>query len=167
MHLFPLALRLALILAAAWAPLSVATQSLEELRARFQRETDPVGRARAFPKMGDAMLSEVRQLAAKEKFEEALVMLTSYRDDAQMTYDALKASRINAERKSGGFKQFQIHLRRGARAIEDTIASMPFDQRAPFSRIQKDIARLDQQLIDMLFPRQPGHKEEPKAKNKE
>lgn len=139
-------------------------QTLEDLRSRFQRETDPVSKAKAFPKMGDVQLNEVRQLASQDKFEEALAMLDRYRDDAQLAYDALKSSRINAEKKSGGFKQLQIHLRRGARNIEDTVAALPFEQRQPFAEIQKDVERLDQLLIEMLFPRQPGRKDDSKPK---
>lgn len=148
------------------APAVWAQRDVEELRARFQRETKPVDKARAFPKLGEAQLVRVRDLASKEKYEEALETFEQYRDDAVLAGNGLKSSGINAEKKSNGFKHLQIHLRRSGRFIEDTIASLPFDRREPFEAIRKELEKLDQELIDMLFPRQPGRKPDAKTQKK-
>lgn len=145
-----------------------AAQRVEDLRPQFGRETDPVRKARLFPKVGEMQLDLVRSLATQEKYPEALAALEQYRDDARVTHAALKSSGINAEKKPGGFKQFQIHLRKGARHVTDTIAALPFEQRESFQAIEKEIEKLDQELILMLFPRQPGRKpEDSKSKNQE
>lgn len=133
---------------------------LEELRARFQRETDPARKARLFPKLGDAQLDRVRALGSQGKYDEALAALAEYRAEAQATHSALKASGINAEKRPGGFKQLQIHLRKGQRHLADTIAALPVDRREPFQATEKYLAALDNELIEMLFPRQPGRKPE-------
>lgn len=152
---FFVVLATALLLAA-----GTVAQSLEDLRGQFARETNPVRKARLFPKLGEAQLDLVHDLATHEKYAESLTALEQYRDDARATYAALKSSGINAETKPNGFKQLQIHLRKGARHVQDTIVALPFEQREPFQAIEKEIEKLDRELILMLFPRQPGHKPE-------
>jgi hypothetical protein len=67
----------------------------------------------------------------------------------------LKSSGINAEKKPGGFKHLEIHLRQGLRRLEDVIIAIPVKHREPFEAIRKRLEEIDRELIDLLFPRKP------------
>lgn len=133
-----------------------AQSHLDESRSRFQRESDPVRKARALPPLGEEELALVRQHTKEANFVEALKVLNEYRDAVQTAFAALKASGINAEKKPSGFKELEIHLRKILRQLGDIITSMPFSEREPFDRVRKQLEATDKHLVDLLFPRQPG-----------
>lgn len=121
-----------------------------------ERERDPVRRARILPKVGDDEIGRARRHVNEEAYDDALHILEAYRNAVHGTVAALKSSGINAERRSNGFKHLEIHLRKSLRQLIDIVAAVPFERREPFQAIQKDLEGLDKELIDMLFPRQPG-----------
>lgn len=141
------------------ASAGLAQGRLDEYRAKFQRETDPVGKARALPKYGEALLDQAGQQLQANEVDAALKTLEQYREAVSISYSALKASGINAEKKPNGFKQLEIHVRRGARRLEDLIVNVPFERRKPFEDVQKQLEQTDHELIEMLFPRRPAKTE--------
>ena len=146
------------------ASAGLAQKHLGELRAKFNQETDPVRRARAMPKLGDALLDQMGEQLQKGGVEAALRTLEEYREAVAMSHSGLKASGINAEKKSNGFKQLEIHVRRGVRRLEHLIVAVPLEQREAFEEIQKQLEQVDRELIEMLFPRRPSQ-QEPKPKS--
>ena len=136
----------------------MAQGRLDGYRAKFEQETDPVRKARAMPKFGDALLDRAGEQLKKGEVDAALRTLEEYRDAIAKAHGGLKSSGINAEKKPRGFKQLEIHVRRGQRRLEDLIISVPFEQRKAFEEIQKQLEQVDRELIEMLFPRRPGHK---------
>ena len=75
----------------------------------------------------------------------------------------LKATGVDPERKSGGFKESEVHLRRTVSRLDDTILALPEEQRAAFQSIRRELDDMDRELFNLLFPRQPG-KSPPKKK---
>jgi len=150
----PLAFFFALILALTTG----AQDKLTKLESRFAEEKDPVRKARAFPNLGLARLSAFREQLRGENYEEGLRILQQYRDEARTAFTGLKQSGIDAEKKSNGFRQLEIHLRRGVRQIGELILTIPYDRREPCEAIRKELDQMDRELINMLFPRQPGYK---------
>ena len=146
------------------ASAGLAQGRLDEYRVNFERETDPVRKARALPKYGDALIERAGQQLQASEVDAALKTLEQYRDAVATSHSALKASGINGEKKPSGFKQLEIHVRRGVRRLEDLIVNVPFERRKPFEDVQKQLAQVDHELIEMLFPRRPA-KTESKAKS--
>lgn len=142
----------------------VAQDRIAELAAQFNRESDPVRKARALPKLGDAQFDLARQETDAGHYQQALKLFGEYRDEVKAAEAALKASGVNAERKPAGFKQLQIHLRLGLREIDQTILALPDQERPPFEALRKELVDVEKELIDMLFPRQPGKKPLPEKK---
>jgi hypothetical protein len=68
---------------------------------------------------------------------------------------ALKATGIDAERKTAGFKELQISLRETVRHIDDLIFTLPVDKRPFFRVVRDDLTKDQNDLIDALFPRKP------------
>jgi hypothetical protein len=119
---------------------------------------DPVQNAKAVVKQGEAQLSQVRQQMRDENYDEALRVLTQYRDAIKSAHATLKASGRNAEKKPAGFKNLQIHLRQSLQQLDQAILSVPTEERAPFEAVRKELDSIDRELIEALFPRQPSKK---------
>lgn len=135
-------------------------------RAEFDREADPVKRAKMFTKVGDSLYRNLRNEVDRSNYEEAEKLLISYRDTARALHTSLKAAVPDPEKKPGGFKHLQIHVRKTIRNLGQTILSIPIPLRVPFLAVRSDLETLDKHLLDDLFPRQPGRRpgtEKPKG----
>lgn len=134
-------------------------QNPEEIarrRAEFEREDDPINKARRFPRLGEELLKLLRQQVRQEAYDAALATLQEYRDLAQAAFEGLKNSGVDAEKKPAGFRHLQIHLRRSIRDLGQTITAVPVTQREPFVAIQRELEQINRALLDMLFPRYPA-----------
>ena len=122
------------------------------------QSNDPVQNAKTVVKQGELQLAQVRREVNAENYGEALRFLTEYRDAVKAAHAALKASGRDAEKKPGGFKNLEIHIRQSMQRLEQTILSLPVDEREPFTVIRKELDSIDKELIEVLFPRQPAKK---------
>jgi len=152
-------MRLVLLAAAVCSfPFSVARAAdrIGELKAHFSQEANPVRKAKLLAKLGDAQLLEMHRAIEAEDYAQALRILGAYRDEVKTAEAALKSTEVDAERKPAGFKQLEIHLRRCLRELDQTILALPEEQRAAFQNIREELANIQKELFDLLFPRQPG-----------
>ncbi len=144
------------LLALPWAAWAAGQDRLVTLREQFQAERDPVHQAKHFSKIGEALLDLMRSEADAGSVTGAQAAFDEYRDDLRRTMAALKAMRRNPEKQPNGFKELQIYLRKALRTIDQIILLVPFDQRAPFEAVRRDVAAIDDELFHLLFPRQPA-----------
>jgi hypothetical protein len=124
----------------------------------YKRETDPVRRAKIFPRLGAAQLDEMQRLVETGDYMKSGEMLEEYRDEVKSTFETLKATGVDAERKPGGFKELEIHLRKALKLIDDLVRRVPDGPRVPFQMARQDVIKVNRELIDLLFPRQPDKK---------
>lgn len=124
----------------------------------LSQSADPVKTAKEVVRRGDAQLEQMRQEIRNENYDAALLVLREYRDAVKSAHGGLKASGRDAEKKPNGFKNLQIHIRRNIPRLEQSILSLPVEQREPFEAIRKELDTIDRELIDALFPRQPPKK---------
>jgi hypothetical protein len=147
--------------AAVFAALAVlpahAQSNVTGQQARFERETDPVHKANILAKLGGAEMGLILSAAAENNYEGALSLFQQYRDQVNTAYNLLQSSGIDAERKPSGFKELQISLRRNIIRLRDVILSFPSSEQAPFEDVEQDLERIDRELINQLFPRQPSN----------
>ena len=122
------------------------------------QSSDPVQNAKAAVKKGELQLAQVRRELNAENYGEALRVLIEYRDAMKSAHASLKASGRDAEKKPGGFKNLQIHIRQSVQRLDQTILTLPVEERGPFDSIRKELDSIDKELIDVLFPRQPAKK---------
>lgn len=142
-------------------PAEAATQErLAELRTQFTSESDPVRKVKALVKLGDAQFELLRREADSGRYETALRIGEEYRDEVKTALGALKAARRDADKNPAGFKPLEIHLRKSIRRLEHTIQTIPADLRIFFQAVRKELEELDKELIEALFPRQPGKRTE-------
>lgn len=151
-----LTLLFAIALGAAKLPASQDDNDLSRRRRDYEREDGAVGKAKKIPKLGDAQFAAARAAMRDAKHADALQLLTEYRDLVVATHEMLLAEVPNPEKKSGGFKQMEIHVRKSLHQLEDIIAGAPLSEREPLEAIHADLEKMSRQLIRDLFPRQPG-----------
>jgi hypothetical protein len=141
-----------------------AQERLAELQAQFDHEGDPIRKAKSLAHLGNAQFEVARQQTAAGDFAGALGTFQGYRDDAKSASAALKGTGADAERKPGGYKQLQIHVRKGIREVEQTMVAAPAEEREGFESIRRDLVNVERELIDLLFPRQPAKNAKAKPK---
>ena len=140
-----------------WA-VSGAADSLSDLQARFDHETNAVHKAKLFEKLGDAEFAEARRASKARDYNTVGQTMENYRDAARAALAALKKEHPNAERQMGGYKQLQIHIHKGIREVDEALLVAPLEYRPPLQLVRQDLSSMDDELLVMLFPRRPGEK---------
>jgi len=137
-----------------------ATESLADLQARFDRETSGVQKAKLMTKLGEVELEEARRAGKAGDYNAVGLTLEKYRDNVRSAVDALKKQHPDAERQSNGYRQLEIHVRKGIREIDETLLVSPEDYKPPLQIVRHDLIGMDDELLKMLFPRRPLEKRE-------
>jgi hypothetical protein len=127
---------------------------LEEYKSRFDKENDPIRKAKLIEKLGDYQFDHVRQQVQAGDIDQSLSTLTGYRDECASLHESLRATGVDAEKKPSGFKQLEFSVRESLTRLEDIMAGIPKDDQKRFTEIRNELQGLDHQLILELFPRQ-------------
>jgi hypothetical protein len=154
-------------MAALLAPVCAAApreDDLASLRAQFQQQTDAIKRAKLFPKLGTALLAEMKRQEAAKQYERVPPLLIEYRDSAASAVSALSAGGRDAEKHASGFRELEMHLRHALHQVNDIVYGMPLEDREPLLGPQHDIEDLDNKLVKALFPRGPQPQGAPPSK---
>jgi hypothetical protein len=131
-------------------------EKFAEYKEKYEKETDPIRKAKALGNYGDAQIAEFSRAASVNDFDTSFNMLSAYRNEVRVVFDSLKTTGNDAEKKPDGFKDLQIHLRKSLWEIDRTIPFVPADRRPDFQTIRDDLGRIQGDLILLLFPREPG-----------
>jgi hypothetical protein len=137
-----------------------AAESLADLQARFDRETNGVQKAKLMTKLGEAQLEETRRDGKAGDYNAVGMTLEKYRDNVRAAVDALKKQHPDAEKQSNGYRQLEIHVRKGIREVDETILVSPEGYKPPLEIVRQDLIGMDDELLKMLFPRRPLEKRE-------
>ena len=144
---------LAMVLcAAARGTAARAQDRLSRMEARYAAETDPVRKAKRLGELVPLEIDKARMTFQAGGDEEALEIITRYRDEVRITSDALTAKEEDPVRHSSGFKELQIGLRVAIRWLDDLILIIPVDKRPWFYAVRSDLDDAEGELIDLLFP---------------
>jgi hypothetical protein len=133
-------------------------QTLADLQSRFDRETSGVQKAKLMTKLGEAQLEETRRAGKAGDYNAVGTTLEKYRDNVRVAVDALKKQHPDAERQSNGYRQLEIHVRKGIREVDETILVSPEGYKPPLEIVRQDLVSMDDELLKMLFPRRPLEK---------
>ena len=130
---------------------AVAADKLAEMQARFDHETNPVRRAKLLEKLGDAEFDEARRAFKANDLSTVGIVLEKYRDNVRVALEGLKKKRADAEKDSNGYRQLEIHVRRGIREADEIILRVPEEYQPPLQIVRHDLDSMDIELIHMLF----------------
>jgi hypothetical protein len=144
---------------------AAAADDISQLQARFDRESNSVRKAKLLEKLGDAQLEETRSASRASDYTRLGLVLEKYRDNARAAVSALKKEHPDAERHTGGYKQLQIHIHKAIRDVDEILVIVPEEYRPPIDIVRRDLAALDDELLNSLFPRRPEGKKPEEKKN--
>jgi|HubBroStandDraft_6_1064221.scaffolds.fasta_scaffold1501854_1 succinate dehydrogenase flavin-adding protein (antitoxin of CptAB toxin-antitoxin module) len=139
---------------------TAAVDKLAEMQARFDHEKNPVHRAKLLEKLGDAEFDEARRAFKANDLSTVGTVLEKYRDNVRVALEGLKKKRTDAQKDSNGYRQLEIHVRRGIREADEIILRVPEVYQPPLQIVRRDLDSMDRELIRMLFHH---HDEEPGA----
>lgn len=131
---------------------------MQEYKDKYEKENDPVRKAKALGNYGDAQMQHFVRDAGAEDFDAATALLTAYRNEVRFVFDALKATGNDAEKKSDGFKELEFHLRKTLWQIDRTLPAVPIEHRESLQQMHEELGRIHTELIHLLFPRETGKK---------
>jgi hypothetical protein len=135
-----------------------AQDRMQDYKDKYEKENDPVRKAKALGNYGDAQIQHFVREANAENFETASAFLAAYRNEVRSVFDALKAAGIDAEKKPDGFKELEYHLRKTLWQIDRTLPAVPIDHRETLQETHDELGRIHTDLIHLLFPREAGKK---------
>jgi succinate dehydrogenase flavin-adding protein (antitoxin of CptAB toxin-antitoxin module) len=128
-----------------------AADKLGEMQARFDHEKNPVHRAKLLEKLGDAEFDEARRAFKANDLSAVDTVLEKYRDNVRVALEGLKKKRTDAQKDSNGYRQLEIHVRRGIREADEIILRVPEEYQPPLQIVRRDLDSMDKELIRMLF----------------
>jgi hypothetical protein len=136
-------------------PVCRAEDRVADLQGRFDHETNSVRKAKLFEKLGDAEFEQTRTASAANDYSTVDMIMEKYRDNARSAFEALKRQHPNAERQTGGYKQLQMHVHRALREVDETLLLAPDEFKPPLQLVRNDLASMDDDLLNRLFPSRP------------
>jgi hypothetical protein len=145
-----------------------AAESLADLQARFDRETSGVQKAKLIGKLGDAQFEEARRAGKAGDYNALGLTLEKYRDNVRAAVQALKKQHPDAEKQSNGYRQLEMHVRKGIREVDETLLVSPEAYKPPLQMVRQDLMGMEEELLKMLFPRRPlGQRADPAPSEKQ
>jgi hypothetical protein len=133
-------------------PLPAGSTQLEELQQRFDREGNAVHKAKLISKLGDAQFAALHTAETAEDYAAVGTIMEKYRDNVRAAFEALEKEHPDASRNSSGYRELQIHTRRGIREVVDALRSAPDAFRPPLELVHKDLVAMDDKMLELLFP---------------
>jgi succinate dehydrogenase flavin-adding protein (antitoxin of CptAB toxin-antitoxin module) len=130
---------------------SAGADKLSDMQARFDHEKNPVHRAKLLEKLGDAEFDEARRAFKANDLSAVDTVLEKYRDNVRVAFEGLKKKSSDAEKSSNGYRQLEIHVRRGIREADEIILRVPEEYQPPLQIVRRDLDAMDKELIHMLF----------------
>jgi hypothetical protein len=156
--IFPAILLSLVMVCVRTTPAQQQQDRIQDYKDKYEKENDPVRKAKALGNFGDAQIQHFVREANGENFDAASALLTAYRNEVRTVFDALKATGIDAEKKSDGFKELEYHLRKTLWQVDRTLPVVPIDHREVLQQLHDDLGRIHTDLIHLLFPREAGKK---------
>jgi len=131
-----------------------AAQRLAAEQAAYDHAADPVAKAKALAKLEPGVFAQARKTLEDGDDVGSLAQLQQFRDETNATMASLEAIGASAQNHPAGFIELQIALREALRQMDDIILALPPDKHPWFKDVRSDLADAQNELIDLLFPRQ-------------
>lgn len=139
----------------------VAQESLAELQAHFDRESNSIKKAKLLVKLGDAQFEESRRAGKAGDNNTVDATMEKFRDNVRAALEALKKQHPDAEKHSNGYRQMEMQVKQGIREVEDSMLAAAAPYKPPLQIVRQDLIAMDDELIQMLFPHRPAEAKPP------
>lgn len=135
---------------------AVAQETVAELQAKFDRESNSVKKAKLLVKLSDAQFEESRRAGQAGDNNAVDASMEKFRDNVRAALEALKKQHPDAEKHSNGYRQMEMQVKQGIREVEDSMLAAPAPYKPPLQIVRQDLIAMDEQLIQLLFPHRPA-----------
>jgi hypothetical protein len=125
--------------------------NLQKEKEKYKRLSDPVARTLSDIKISEilvSLISDAVKAGNKELMEERVAEYTTAIKDA---HDVMMNTGRDAHKKSQGFKDLEIALRRQANQLKDIGTALTLDQRESIDKARQEASSLRDDLIRALF----------------
>lgn len=126
-------------------------RQLAKEREKLQKETDPVDRAKISIKISDLLLASVSDAVQEEDYVVMNERLDEYAAVIEGAYETMMNSGRDAQKKSGGFKELEIALRKHVLRFGDLARALSLDRRPPIEKVKHLASVLQDGLLKALF----------------
>lgn len=130
-----------------------AGEKVKELQDRFDKEARADGKIKTLEKLSLAQFEVADQAGKTQDFSAVGLIFEKYRDNVRTAFELLRKQEPDADRHSKYYRQLELELRRGIRETEETMLIAPQEVRPPLDIVHTDLLRIDDELINLLFPR--------------
>jgi hypothetical protein len=126
-------------------------RQLAREREKLERETDPVDRAKIGIKISELLLASVSDAVREEDFTMMSARLDEYAETIESAHDTMMNSGRDAQKKSAGFKELEIALRKHVLRFDDLARALALDYRPPIEHVKSLASGLRDGLLKALF----------------
>ena len=149
---------LMLLLAVFITPPAIASSNedrakdLQKERAKLEKESDPVDRAKIGIKISEILLEDVGEAVREGDFTAMEQQLSAYAETIENAHQALVDSGRDAVKKPSGFKELEIALRKHVRQFDEFARMLNLQKRVPVEKVKDLAAGIRDKLLKALFP---------------
>jgi hypothetical protein len=143
---------LLLISAPTYAGAENRALELQREREKLDKEKDPVDRAKIGIKISDLLLDNIADSLRDGNYAGMQDELSLYTATIESAHEALVVSGRDPQKKSAGFKELEIALRKQVRKFDDYARMLTIDRREPIEKAKKLASSIRDKLLKALFP---------------
>lgn len=151
-QIVPCLLILLLTTSPAWSAREDRALELQKEREKLEKESDLIDRAKIGIKISDLLLENVADSVKAGNFDQMQEHLSAYTATIEGAHQSLVSSGRNAGKKSEGFKDLEIAIRRQVRKFDDYARMLTTDRREPVEQAKKLATGIRDKLLKALFP---------------
>jgi|SRR5688572_23989734 len=126
-------------------------RQLAKEREKLERETDPVDRAKIGIKISELLLASVSDAVREEDFVAMTAHLDEYAAVIENAHETMMNSGRDAQKKSAGFKELEIALRKHVLRFDDIARALSLVHRTPVEHVKGLASDLRDGLLRALF----------------
>lgn len=122
-----------------------------KLEQKLKATTNPIGKVKTLIEMADFQLRGAAHKAMENLFTEADQYLSRYQDVIRQTQEVLKGSGRNAQKKTGGFMDFELALKRQLRTLEDLRSVYPYERSQKLKGTIEEAKAAQENMLMQIF----------------
>ena len=127
-----------------------------DLRARIEREQNPVKKAKYEIRLSRVILTQAIAAYDKDDPDRCNALAGDYLARIKDAWQLLRGTGRNPLKKPDGFRDLDIALREDARLLDDLQHRIPYTEREPVTKVAQEVDRIHSEVIQALFPPEPA-----------
>src|SRR5689334_24252005 len=124
---------------------------LQREKDKLKRETDPVSRTKSSIKISDILISLSSDAARNGDIEIMDQRLDEYVSTIKEAHQTMMKTGRDAHKKSAGFRDLEISLRKQINQLKDVGQAVTFDQRTGVEKARDEATRIRDDLLKAIF----------------